>query len=127
MKKRIISLAVVCVFHFGDLNAKEQLFQSEDTAFLQSSCREVIEIYSRKQEVGKYAALHTSMSEAMRAGYCIGVLQQYIKHSPSCKDRRYRRSSWFDLAQAIVKVSLTAEQSDRVRASDLMEEAYCNG
>ena len=118
----------MCVFNLGELNAKEQLFHSEDTAFLQESCRESIEIFDRKQKVGQYAALHTSMAEAMRAGYCIGVLQQYIKHSPSCKGRRYRRqSNWFDMAQAIVKVSLTAEQLDRVRASDLMQEAYCNG
>ena len=56
------------------------------TLFLQSPCREVIEIFNKKQETGKYAALHTLMSGAMRAGYCIGILQQFINSSPCCRN-----------------------------------------
>jgi len=46
----------------------------------------VIEIFNKKEETGKYAALHTLMSGVMRAGYCIGVLQQFINSSPFCRN-----------------------------------------
>jgi hypothetical protein len=129
MKKLILSLVVLTVFFSTTrLEAKEQVFQSDDPVFLQSSCREVIEIFDRKQEPGKYAALHTSVSEAMRAGYCIGVLQQYIKSSPSCKKRyrHYKKSNWFDLAQIIANMSFGAEQLKGLKASHLLEAVYCN-
>lgn len=130
MRKLVQSVVITsCLFICNNIVAKEQLFQPEDTAFLQSSCREVIEIFNKKQETGKYAALHTSMSEAMRAGYCIGVLQQYIKTPPKCKNKygNYRALNWFDLAQIIVGLSLSAEQLEQVKASSLLKEAFCNG
>jgi len=130
MEKLILSLVTLALFFStARLEAKEQVFQPDDSVFLQSSCTEVIEIFDRKQEPGKYAALHTSVSEAMRAGYCIGVLQQYIKSSPSCKKRYgyYKKSNWFDLAQTIANMSFGAEQLERLKASHLLEAAYCNG
>ena len=130
MEKLILSLVTLGLFFStARLEAKEQVFQSDDPVFLQASCTEVTEIFDRKQEPGKYAALHTSVSEAMRAGYCIGVLQQYIKSSPSCKKRYgyYKKSNWFDLAQTIANMSFGAEQLERLKASHLLEAAYCNG
>ncbi|TMO79963.1 hypothetical protein CWC16_10200 [Pseudoalteromonas sp. S3776] len=130
MEKLILSLVTLGLFFStARLEAKEQVFQSDDPVFLQASCAEVIEIFDRKQEPGKYAALHTSVSEAMRAGYCIGVLQQYIKSSPSCKKRYgyYKMSNWFDLAQTIANMSFGAKQLERLKASHLLEAAYCNG
>lgn len=129
MKKLVQSLVITSCLFIGSIGAKEQQFQPDDTAFLQSSCREVIEIFNKKQETGKYAALHTSMSEAMRAGYCIGVLQQYIKTPPKCKNMygNYRTLNWFDLAEIIVGLSLSTEQLEQVKASSLLKEAFCNG
>ncbi|WP_350633950.1 hypothetical protein [Pseudoalteromonas sp. 2-MNA-CIBAN-0060] len=58
MEKLILSLVTLAVcFSATRLEAKEQAFQPNDSVFLQSSCREVIEVFDRKQEPGKYAAL----------------------------------------------------------------------
>ncbi|MDX1282965.1 hypothetical protein [Shewanella colwelliana] len=107
--------------------AKESPFRADDAELLQQSCREVIEIFDRKDQAGKYAALHTSMAEAMRAGYCIGVLQQYRKQSHSCYSSRYRRSNWFEMAKAIASLSIGLDELEGMQVSTLLEKVYCNG
>lgn len=109
------------------LQARETPFQADDAELLQQSCREVVEIFERKNKVGPYAALHTSMAEAMRAGYCIGVLQQYSKQSHSCYSSGYGSSNWFEMAKTIANMSMGKEELRRARMSKLLKQAYCNG
>ncbi|MDM5112953.1 hypothetical protein [Aeromonas salmonicida] len=40
-------------------------------------CAEAVQIYDNQQEYKAGAALMTSLSEAVRAGYCKGVLDEY--------------------------------------------------
>jgi hypothetical protein len=127
MKAILTSLICCCLIISASLQAKETPFQADDAELLQQSCREVIEIFDRKDQAGKYAALHTSMAEAMRAGYCIGVLQQYSQQSHSCHSSRYRRNDWFDMAKAIASFSIGQDEFHRIQVSALLKKAYCNG
>ena len=108
------------------LQAKQASFQADDAELLQQSCREVVEIFEHKDKVGPYAALHTSMAEAMRAGYCIGVLQQYSKQSHRCYSTRYASSNWFEMAKVISNLSMGVQELQQLRVSQLLKQAYCN-
>lgn len=115
---------VVWIFLFLviPVEAKEPLFGKNDAQFLVESCREVVEIFKRRDETSLLAAQRTSLSEGMRAGYCIGVLQQYSKTARYC---RYSRSNWFQMAKAIAGVSMTDAKLSRVSTDSLLKEAYC--
>ncbi|WP_445780214.1 hypothetical protein [Shewanella sp.] len=108
MKIIVVSLCCFSLLISGALQAKETSFNSNDARFLQQSCRDAVEIFDNKGQPGAYAALHTSMSEAMRAGYCIGTVQQYSQRSPSCYSS-YGRSNWLDMARAIASFSIGQE------------------
>ncbi|MDP5142621.1 hypothetical protein ORJ00_07710 [Rheinheimera baltica] len=109
------------------VQSKEQPFKYDDPKFLQKSCLEVVAIFNKKDQPGTYAALHTSMAEAMRAGYCIGVVQQYMQQTQNCYSRRYKNGDWFAMAKSIANVSIGEEQFKRTQVSQLLEDVYCNG
>ncbi|MPX89665.1 hypothetical protein EHW58_02570 [Salinivibrio sp. VYel1] len=67
---------------------------------LADSCAELINIYVSKNEKHLLAAQTTSLSESLRAGYCLGVIEQYAKGDYHC------RSDWFKRAEFIAKYSL---------------------
>lgn len=104
------------------ISAKESLFAKDDALFLVSSCQEVMEVFKRRDETSFMAGQRTSLSEAMRAGYCIGVLQQYSEVSPYC---RYGRNNWYQMAQVIAEIQLTPEQLQNTSAKSILREAYC--
>ena len=64
---------------------------------LVQSCAEAVAIYDRKdEEPHSFTALTTSLSEALSAGYCRGVLEQYHR------SRRYNACKhWLDHAREI--------------------------
>ncbi len=59
-------------------------------------CNELVQIYKTRGEQRLLAAQTTSLSEALRAGYCRGVIDSY-------KDKKgYRCSSdWFEMASYV--------------------------
>ena len=67
---------------------------------LTDSCAELINIYASKNEKHLLAAQTTSLSESLRAGYCLGVIEQYAKSEYHC------RSDWFKRAEFIAKYAL---------------------
>ncbi len=67
---------------------------------LPESCAELINIYASKNKQHLLAAQTTSLSESLRAGYCLGVIEQYAKTEYSC------RSDWFKRAEFIAKYAL---------------------
>lgn len=117
-------IALVITFLAGPVSAKDTLFGKDDAQFLVDSCREVVEIFKQRDETSFLASQRTSLAESMRAGYCIGVLQQYSKSSHYCS---YSRSNWFEMAKAIAAVSLPEETLSRASANRLLEEVYCGG
>lgn len=62
---------------------------------LVESCVELVNIYESKNSQRLLAAQTTSLSESLRAGYCLGVLEQYSESKYGC------RSDWFRRAQFI--------------------------
>lgn len=53
---------------------------SSDTSRLIEGCQELTEIYSSHDQERFLAAATTSLSEAMRAGYCLGTLTEFKRH-----------------------------------------------
>ena len=68
-----------------------------EVELLVQGCSEVEAIYDRKGEKHLYAGITTSVSEALRAGYCKGVIDQY-RRSKGCYQR-----DWVEQAKVIAK------------------------
>ena len=103
--------------------AKEAPFQLQNTAFLVEPCKEAMDIFASQEETGYLAAYRTSLSEAMRAGYCIGVIEQYsYTYEPYCGES----SRWFEIAQRIASVELTQHELAQKRTGELLREHACD-
>lgn len=69
--------------------------ETNETKLLIQGCAEVEAIYNRRGEKTLFAGINTSVAEALRAGYCKGVLEQY-RRSGGCY-----RTDWIKQAQHI--------------------------
>ncbi|UKA11943.1 hypothetical protein WAX86_19455 [Photobacterium damselae subsp. damselae] len=67
---------------------------------LVDSCTDLINIYDSKESQRLLAAQTTSLSQSLRAGYCLGVIQQYKKN------RGYCYKNWFEQAKFIASYEL---------------------
>ena len=54
-----------------------------------SNCKEFVAIYDRKGEEQLLAGLSTSVSEAMRAGVCRGIIEEHKNHDSNCDVSAY--------------------------------------
>jgi hypothetical protein len=86
---------------------------STDPARLIESCTELVNIYVKRDQLRFAAAQTTSLAEAMRAGYCRGVLDEFQRNY-QCRTR-----DWRDQANTIASHAL--EPSDTL--NDLLAEA----
>jgi len=66
---------------------------------LVESCVELVNIYESKNSQRLLAAQTTSLSEGLRAGYCLGVLTNSADFEYNC------RSDWFRRAEFIATFS----------------------
>lgn len=82
--------SVVC---FQPVSAKD----NRELDYFVKGCSELVQIYKSRNEQRLLAAQTTSLSEAMRAGYCRGVIDSYMQQN------RYHCSStdWFSMASFI--------------------------
>ena len=102
--------------------AKEMPFQLQNSAFLVESCKEAMDIFASQEETGYLAAYRTSLSEAMRAGYCIGVIEHFTAvYSDYCG----HSAGWFDHAQRIASLELTQHELAQTDTHLLLEEYVC--
>ena len=75
-----------------------QVALAEDPERLARGCEELVRIYDRHGEPGKLASFTTSLSDALRAGYCRGVIDEFIRAQPlGC------RHGWRPMAVRIAK------------------------
>lgn len=74
---------------------------SNDPEHLIQSCQELVAIYNKRGEKYLAAGLTTSLSEALRAGYCMGVVDEYRRNYECDTD------SWFRQAQAIAELPVS--------------------
>ncbi|MGM8935542.1 hypothetical protein ACS8E9_11760 [Pseudomonas neustonica] len=69
--------------------------ETDEAKMLIQGCAEVEAIYNRRGEKNLLAGINTSVAEALRAGYCRGVLEQY-RRSGGCY-----QNDWVRQAQRI--------------------------
>jgi hypothetical protein len=81
----------------------------DEVKVLIQGCAEVETIYDRRGERNLLAGVNTSVAEALRAGYCQGVLKQYRRANGCYTD-------WVDQARRIGSVS----ESKRVSIEQLL-------
>ncbi|PXF30059.1 hypothetical protein WH50_17355 [Pokkaliibacter plantistimulans] len=78
---------------------------STDATRLIEGCTELVNVYTKRDELRFAAAQTTSLSEAMRAGYCRGVLDEYQRHN-YCTTQDWRK-----LANTIASQALEQPQN----------------
>ena len=71
---------------------------------LVESCVELVNIYESRDSQRLLAAQTTSLSESLRAGYCLGVLNEYAKSEYRC------RADWFRRAKFVASYSQESNQ-----------------
>lgn len=122
MKLSTLPFAILTLLCSQIALAKEMPFQLESSTFLVESCKETMDIFASQEETGYLAAYRTSLSEAMRAGYCIGVIEHFTAvYSEYCGPS----SSWFDHAQRIASLELTQHELAQTDTHLLLEEYAC--
>ena len=75
-------------------------FSSSDSKMLIESCREAVKLFADRDRPNFTAGLTTSLSEAMRAGYCIGMIEQYLAMTGRCNGLV---NSWKPAAELIAQ------------------------
>ncbi|AXS81901.1 hypothetical protein [Marinobacter sp. Arc7-DN-1] len=104
------------------LFAKEAPFQYRDANLLVQSCQEAVDVFSSHEKTGYLAAYRTSLSEALRAGYCIGVLEQF---SDAYEEYCEGDAGWFENAKRIASLTLTQRESATTTTFEILEEYAC--
>ena len=74
---------------------------NNDPEHLIQSCQELIGIYNKRGEKHLAAGLTTSLSEALRAGYCMGVVDEYRRKTRCYVD------DWYSQAKKIAEYPLS--------------------
>ncbi|MBR9883491.1 MAG: hypothetical protein GYB21_07460 [Oceanospirillales bacterium] len=92
MKKHALTPLFLAALLVSQESAAKEQFS------LVESCGELISIYKSRTEKRLLAAQTTSLAESLRAGYCIGVLQEYARANRFC------RRSWFERATLIAQI-----------------------
>lgn len=83
------------------------------------SCKELEAIYEKRDKQQFLAGLTTSTSEALRAGYCRGVLEEFRRTRTVCAQR-----DWYKQAKLIASYSAYAEELPSV---DSLLRQSCDG
>lgn len=93
---------------------------AEDPARLIEGCKELVRIYDKHGERQAMVGFTTSVSDAMRAGYCRGVIDEFRRadRSALCRHQEWR-------SQAL-KIARTDEKTPRLTVSKLLEGS-CGG
>jgi len=106
---RIFALIFAAIVLLGSPAWARDLYSGTDAAFLQRSCGELVKIYETRDQRSFLAAQLTSLSEAMRAGYCIGTIQEYLRAGGGCS----RDEDWHAYALRIAVQSPVAARGSR--------------
>lgn len=69
-----------------------------------SNCQALVKIYQTRDEQRLLAGVSTSVSDALRAGWCKGVLDEY-RRSYTCAT-----NDWFTQAQKIAATSVALDE-----------------
>lgn len=83
---------------------------NNDPEHLIESCKELVGIYAKHDQQNLLAGMSTSLSEALRAGYCMGVVDEYRRHN-LCG-----RNDWFSQAARVAEMPITFAKRTTVEA-----------
>ena len=86
---------------------------SEDPQHLIQSCQELVDAYTDADQLSTIAKVASSFSEALRAGYCMGRVDEYRRSYECATD------DWFEQAARIVDMSESL--STRPTVDELLE------
>ena len=101
MNTRVLNIVCLCLLSSLLLPAAQA---NDDPEHLIQSCKELVGIYAKRDQQHLLAGLVTSPSEALRAGYCRGVLDEY-RRSSFCS-----QSDWHTQAARIADYPAFAEE-----------------
>lgn len=85
--------------------ATSHAMANDDPKHLITSCQELLGIYAKRDQQHLLAGFTTSTSEALRAGYCRGVIDQYRRTNGSCV-----QNDWYEQAAHIAGHPAYAEE-----------------
>ncbi|WP_339861456.1 hypothetical protein [Thalassospira alkalitolerans] len=95
---------------FVSMGGAIQAQASDDANDLIKSCVEAVNVFDKKGEGKFLVALSTSLEEALRAGYCRGVIIEYRRQERgNCE-----RSSWLVQARNIALQPINEPQSKSI-------------
>lgn len=89
---------ITCLLSVLSINVVQA---NDDPKHLIQSCQELVGIYSKRDEKNFAAGLTTSLSEALRAGYCMGVVDEYRRNTRCYVD------DWYSQAKKIAEYPLS--------------------
>ncbi|MDD2162602.1 hypothetical protein N1078_18745 [Pseudomonas sp. MIL19] len=81
-----------------------------------NSCQQLLNVYSKRDQQNLLAGITTSTSAALRAGYCLGVLDEYRRSGSFCA-----QSDWYAQAARIAEYPAYADELPSVDA--LLEQS----
>lgn len=91
---------------------------SEEPQYLIQSCQELVDVYTDADQLRTIAKVASSFSEALRAGYCMGRVDEYRRSYECATD------DWFEQATRIAE--LPESFSSRTTVDELLEHS-CAG
>lgn len=111
------SLILMCLV--TQISYAKKAFDKTDPIFMIEACKEVMEIYKARDEKRFMASQRTSLAEAMRAGYCIGALQQM-----NCRNR-HSTNHWMKAAQLIAQLDVNLRDNQILKPFDILAHGAC--
>jgi len=120
LRFRLLSnLLIMPLFFVAQNTVANEKFGSPNPEFIIRSCQEVVEIYKARDEKRFMASQRTSLAEAMRAGYCLGLLAM-----TSCK-RGYYKKDWMIAAKRIGELSPDLDANQNAKSIDILGHGAC--
>lgn len=116
MKSRFIAILIALfLLNLSPLAAAKE----NDKDRLISSCVELVGVYKTRSEKRLQAAITTSVSEALMAGYCRGVLEEHARRTAGCS-----KANWLKMAKFIAGQD---QFRNNFRTLHGLLEKACNG
>lgn len=96
-----MKIAWISLFALSISLGAPQASADEDAAYLLKSCKDLVDIFAQFEEEKPLAVITTSREDAMRAGYCQGVTDEYRRQR---SEFDCAANDWFEQAQKITEV-----------------------
>jgi hypothetical protein len=122
MIKRFLSFLACLAFTISSpsLSARTS-FGDDDAAFLIQACQKATEVFNARNEKRFLASQTTSLADALRAGYCLGALEQF-----QCSWGGHKEKPTFDTARKIAAMSETLSEHQNLQVDDFLQQEICD-